>query len=194
MPASGPSDDFVDYYEVLQISPNAEYETIQRVFRLLAQRYHPDNRESGNEQTFQLLLKAYQELGDPTRRAAYDAHHREQVRLTWQIFDQDAAPQGRDAERRKRSGILGLLYRKRQTTPAQPGMNIREMEDLLGIPKEHLEFSLWYLKETGDIRPGDNGRYMISAKGVESYEDASGPDSDRPNVHLLPAAKNTQAV
>ena len=38
-----------DYYEVLQVSPNADLDTIHRVYRLLAQRFHPDNRESGNE-------------------------------------------------------------------------------------------------------------------------------------------------
>ena len=32
-----------DYYEVLQVSRNADFETIERVFRLLAKRYHPDN-------------------------------------------------------------------------------------------------------------------------------------------------------
>ena len=32
---------FVDYYELMQISPNAEIETIQRVYRMLAARYHP---------------------------------------------------------------------------------------------------------------------------------------------------------
>ncbi len=188
------SEDFTDYYEMLQISPNAEYETIQRVFRLLAQRYHPDNKESGNEQTFQQLLVAYQVLGDPARRAAYDAQHREQVRLKWQVFDQNSAPQGRESERRKRSGILEVLYRKRQCTPSQPGMNVREMEDLLGIPREHLEFTLWYLRETGDVRPGDNGKFSISAKGVDTYEEICGPDAERSSVYMLPAAKNTQAV
>ena len=41
--------DFVDYYEVLQISPRAELETIKRVFKLLAVRVHPDNPESSLE-------------------------------------------------------------------------------------------------------------------------------------------------
>jgi len=34
-----------DYYEDLQISPIADLETIERVFRLLAKRYHPDNKD-----------------------------------------------------------------------------------------------------------------------------------------------------
>jgi len=34
---------FVDYYELMQISQNAELPTIQRVYRMQAARYHPDN-------------------------------------------------------------------------------------------------------------------------------------------------------
>jgi hypothetical protein len=37
----------LDYYEVLQISPNAEQETLHRVYRLLAQRLHPDKTIGG---------------------------------------------------------------------------------------------------------------------------------------------------
>ena len=38
----------LDYYDVLQVSPSAEPDTIHRVYRLLAQRFHPDNKETGN--------------------------------------------------------------------------------------------------------------------------------------------------
>lgn len=189
------AEEFVDYYELLQVSPNAEAETIQRVFRLLAQRYHPDNRDTGNGQLFQQLLKAYQVLSDPVQRAAYDARHRAQVKLSWEIFDKNAPPQGPEAEKRKREGILGVLYRKRQFNVHQPGMNVREIEDLIGVPKEHLEFSLWYLKETGDIRAGDNGRYNITAKGVDTYESlaAANPQAGRMKLHMLPAGSKSTA-
>ena len=40
--------DVPEYYELLQISPNAEAETVHRVYRLLAARYHPDNPHTGN--------------------------------------------------------------------------------------------------------------------------------------------------
>ncbi|MCK5350483.1 MAG: DnaJ domain-containing protein, partial [Desulfobacula sp.] len=43
---------FDDYYEDLQISPNADLETIERIYRLLAKRYHPDNKRTGNIDKF----------------------------------------------------------------------------------------------------------------------------------------------
>ena len=48
---------FADYYEDLQISPNADLDTIERVYRLLAKRYHPDNQTSGSIEKFERLLK-----------------------------------------------------------------------------------------------------------------------------------------
>jgi DnaJ-class molecular chaperone len=56
------SSDDADYYEVLQVSDSAEPETINRVYRIFAQRYHPDNRETGNETRFREITEAYQVL------------------------------------------------------------------------------------------------------------------------------------
>ena len=61
-----------DYYEFLQISPSAEADTVHRVYRYLAARFHPDNRETGNAERFFMLTQAYEVLSDPERRAAYD--------------------------------------------------------------------------------------------------------------------------
>lgn len=164
---------FADHYEIMQISPNADLDTIHRVYRILAQRLHPDNQETGSSENFRALTEAYQILGDPEKRAAFDIEHRAARRLTWKIFDQTAAAQGVEAERRKRSGILALLYRKRIAQPDQPAMNLKEFEDLLGVPKEHLEFTLWYLKEGQHVIRTDNGRYSITLKGVDLAETLS---------------------
>ncbi len=128
----------MDLYEVLQISPNADFEMIQRVYRLLAQRYHPDNRESGNEETFTHVLQAYRVLGDPAERASYDAGYRAQQRRRWKVFDQPEAAAGVDSERCKRQAVISLLYTKKMREPRKAGLSLRELEDLLDIPKEHL--------------------------------------------------------
>lgn len=62
-----------DYYELLQLSPNAEPETIARVYRLLARRFHPHKRETGDLEMFLKLHRAYMVLGDPELRAEYDS-------------------------------------------------------------------------------------------------------------------------
>lgn len=163
--------DFDDFYEVLQISPNAQPETIQRVYKLLAQYYHPDNRDTGNVEMFNLVLEAYRTLSDPERRASYDAEHRSFSGMKWKIFKDASTLHGLDGERRKRIGILSLLCAKRIESSSAPQMTIFELEDLLGCPREHLELSLWYLKETGRIARNDTGRYLLTAKGLEMLEE-----------------------
>ena len=177
---------FVDFYEILQISPNADPETIHRVYRILAQRYHPDHLETGSTEVFHQLSEAYGVLSDPERRAAYDVLHRETRRLTWKIFDQTNSTQGAEAERRKRQGILSLLYRKRMAQPDQPSMGLRDFEDLLGVPKEHLEFSLWYLKEGQFVSRSDNGRHSITLKGVDLAESMTREYGEA--IAMIPAA------
>jgi preprotein translocase subunit Sec63 len=48
-----------DYYEILQISRKADFDTIRRVFRIMAARFHPDNAETGDLETFLRMKRAY---------------------------------------------------------------------------------------------------------------------------------------
>ncbi len=66
---------FIDYYEIPQISPRADQETIERVYQLLAKRYHPDTRETGNANKFDTLRKAFRALSDPQSLACYDTNY-----------------------------------------------------------------------------------------------------------------------
>src|ERR1017187_3609918 len=68
--------DAVDFYEVLQVSQNAEPETIHRVYRIMAARFHPDNPQTGDSERFLLLNDAYEVLSEPEKRALYDAARR----------------------------------------------------------------------------------------------------------------------
>jgi curved DNA-binding protein len=167
------SEAFVDHYETLQISPNADPDTIHRVYRILAQRFHPDNLETGDSEQFRNVSDAYRILSEPELRAAFDVRHRQTRRITWRIFDQTNSGQGIESERRIRQGLLSLLYRRRVGQPDQPHMSLKEFEDLLGVPREHLEFALWYLKEGQYVQRTDNGRHSITLKGVDLAETLS---------------------
>ena len=60
-----------DFYEVLQVHPRAEAEVIRAAYRTLARKYHPDH--GGDAARMIALNDAWDVLGDPVRRAAYDA-------------------------------------------------------------------------------------------------------------------------
>jgi len=186
-PPAAESIDAADYYELLQLSPNADTDTVNRVFRLLAARYHPDNTETGNDEMFRRIAEAHRVLNDPERRAGYDATYRINRHLRWKIFDSAAVTCGKEAEKRKRSAILAAAYAKRLQQPDQPGVALRELEDLLDCPREHLEFAIWYLKENGLINRADNGRVQITVRGVDFAEELPGVVPADAN-HLLNAA------
>ena len=59
---------FIDLYEVLQLSPNATAETVERVYRMLAKRFHPDNQDTGDAVRFAQIQQAYDTLTTPSSR------------------------------------------------------------------------------------------------------------------------------
>ena len=61
---------WADHYETLQLSSSADPETVERVYRLLAKRFHPDNDVSGDPARFSQVQAAYEVLSDPRARAA----------------------------------------------------------------------------------------------------------------------------
>ncbi|MCP5118139.1 MAG: DnaJ domain-containing protein [bacterium] len=163
------TEDF-DYYELFELGPNARIDTIHGVYRLLARRYHPDNPDTGDECTFRHLVEAYKVLSDPESRAAYDVQWHAKQKLQWKIFDRSDAATKMAGEKRKRKGILSLLYTKRVNVPDQPTLTMAEMVDLLGCAREHLGVSLWYLSKRGWVERSDNGRYSITVDGFDEAE------------------------
>lgn len=167
--AAGGTED-IDYYEVLQVSRSADTDTIRRIFHVLAQRYHPDNAETGNEEKFRHVVEAHAVLSDPVKRAAFDVQMAAQDKTRYRIFDSLQSTEGVQAEIRKRQGILRLLYAKRLTDQLDPAMRGRDFSEMLGCPNEHLEFALWFLKEQRYITRTDSNRYEITWQGVEAFE------------------------
>ncbi len=166
-----PDDAPVDYYEVLQVSATAEPDTIHRVFRLLAQRFHPDNKETGNESRFREMHAAYSVLSDPEKRARYDVSHQQQRNARWRLVSTGAQTENEfEGELIVRLTMLEALYTRRRVEPGSPTLFSTELETLLGRPREHLEFTIWYLVQRKLVSRDDQSRLQITVDGVDYLE------------------------
>jgi len=72
-----------DYYRILEVDPEASKEVIEKAFRALSLKYHPDTaaieRKEDAESRWLEVRKAYEVLSDDARRKTYDASRKRQM-------------------------------------------------------------------------------------------------------------------
>ncbi len=128
-------------YEILDVPPDATDEQIRAAYRILAQLHHPDRLQQVSpavrayaEERLKKINAAYHELGDPERRARYDA--------TWQKararqaagFDVDVDPSAYDeapdwgGARRRRAPRRPKTAREREAEAAYDAWAHQEAE------------------------------------------------------------------
>ena len=161
---------YVDFYEDLQVGANADQETIERVYRLLAKRYHPDNLVTGNIEKFNVITSAYKVLSDPEKRAAYDVKYDDIKNEKLKTLIQQTSSEGFEDDQQIRRLILSTLYIDKRQNPSSAGVGSWRLEQLLRWPEKILDFHIWYLKEKGWIKRTDTGEYEITVIGVEVVE------------------------
>jgi curved DNA-binding protein CbpA len=179
---------FLSYYEILELGPSAGVKAIERNFRHLARRFHPDNQVTGDRARFDLIVEAHNTLKDPTQRANYHDEHQDILPPLPRSFDEDwdglnnekngsgrifiedekfIDSIGVDKDISIQNNLLTMLYFQRRRNVGRPGIGNAELERLSGCPPEHLEFHIWYLKAKGWISTGDDGLLAITVAGVD---------------------------
>ena len=72
-----------NYYDILQINQNASPEIIEKAYKTLAKKYHPDLQEENNKKEAEEILKeineAYEILSNPEKKALYDQNLRNET-------------------------------------------------------------------------------------------------------------------
>src|SRR5262245_4906002 len=105
---------FSDYYDVLQLSPNADTETVDRVYRMLAKRSHTDNYQTGDTAKCKTTVTAHRVLSDPEQRAAYDVRYEEYRGTALKIVEDASNDDNFSGDQRIFEAILSLLYVSRR--------------------------------------------------------------------------------
>lgn len=160
----------MDYYEFLQISPNAEAETIHRVYRFLASRFHPDNPDTSDPEKFAMLRLAYDVLSDPGRRAEYDNKFFSEPPDAPPISASVDFMDDIEGELNRRLAVLAVLYYRRRHNPYAPEVGLAEIEARMGFPRDYLDFTTWYLIRKGFVTRADNSDFTLTAEGVDFVE------------------------
>ena len=162
---------FVDYYNILQVSPDCDAKALESAYRHLAKRFHPDR--SGPEDTtkFNEVIEAYRALRNPKNRAEYNLLHaknNKQKRFEYHSSDEseiDGKLAINDADDHDK--ILLLLYKKRRERAQNAGIAGFYIQEMLNCSDEHFEFHQWYLKEKGFIEVTEQGTLAITIQGVD---------------------------
>ena len=64
---------YKDYYNILGVERSAAQDSIQKAYRKLARKFHPDvNKDKDAEEKFKEINEAYEVLRDPEKRKRYD--------------------------------------------------------------------------------------------------------------------------
>ncbi|MCU1478747.1 MAG: Curved DNA-binding protein [Subtercola sp.] len=125
-----------DYYQLLDVSRSADAKEIQRAYRKLARKYHPDvNKQPGAEDRFKQISEAYHVLADPESRALYDRfgpefrHHADAER---EYASQTRGSRGGGGGRtRSGPGPSGFSWSSAQGTAGPGGASV-DWDDLFG--------------------------------------------------------------
>ncbi|HUA83044.1 MAG TPA: DnaJ domain-containing protein [Bryobacteraceae bacterium] len=181
-----PAGKFQDHYCILGVDPKASSETIQTAYGKLAQKYRPDNPETGDYEKFESVNLAYEVLSDANLRRSFDQlkglDQETGVKFSGAAFFTDLS-HSIDL----RMAILCVLCDRRRNRPFAPSFSVRQLETMLDTNADELNFALWYLKQRGLVIMDDKSSLQITVEGLDAIE-AARPDPETVLPLLKPEA------
>lgn len=177
-----PAGKFQDHYSILGVDPKATSEVIQNAHARLAEKYRPENAETGDFDKFESINLAFEVLFDVTLRREFDKlkglDQDTAMKFTGASFFEEL---GRGVN--LRTAVLCLLYDRRRLKPYTPSISMRELESMLETTSDELNFALWYLKQHGLVTMDDKGSLQITVEGMDMLESSRpAPESVMPLI------------
>ncbi len=119
----------LNHYQTLDVRSNATQTEIKQAYRRLAKLFHPDsNRTATDHSQIAQINAAYEILGDPVSRRAYDQQLQQVAHLEAIGFSQTAGT------RQQRTAAAQERYRRRRQTESGEDQNLRLWIDRVHTP------------------------------------------------------------
>ena len=179
---------FQDHYSVLGVEPKSDAEVIHRAYSTLVARFRPDNNQTGDKAKFAAVTLAYEVLSDPQARRVFDAIRRGPEQESAPQFSGTKFFEAIGSEAGRRMAILCVLYDRRQRKPFTPSLAVRQLEVMLAMSPEEMNFTLWYLKQRGLVKADDTSSLLITVEGMVHLENNL-PSIDTVLPFLKPAGQ-----
>ena len=109
-----------NYYDILQVNRNASSEIIEKAFKTLAKKYHPDLQAEENKKQAEEILKeineAYEVLSNPEKKQVYDNLLMEQEKNNSSSFQNSESANDNDTFTQTAAQVSpeDLLYQQQQ--------------------------------------------------------------------------------
>jgi len=160
-----------DYHALLRAGVAGDAESVDRLYRALAFRYHPDHRDNGDAEVFLRIREIYRILA-PSQR------YQEELEVTKPLKTTGLKSELRGLKD-KRLEVLSLLCQRRVSDYRNAYVSSSDLESLTGMSTQEAGFVLWYLREKGAVTLSDNTPgYTITAVGVDVLENTHRSDGD----------------
>lgn len=173
-PAAGK---FQDHYLILDIDPKSKSDVIQKAYTSLAAKYNPRGGSFPDQQKFEAISLAYEVLSDPAARAAFDSLRPSDDKADAPQFSGMSFFTSGEGETARRRAVLCVMYDRSRQKPIRPGLSMRNLEMMLNLTTEQLQFAVWYLKARGLAMSDDKSQLMITVEGMD-YIDKNFPKAE----------------
>ena len=179
---------FQDHYAVLGIDPKSNNDAIQKAYMDLAAKCNPRGGAKPDKEKFEAVSLAFEVLLDPAARASFDSLRPGAA--------QDDAPQfsglgffsAGAGEVLRRRVVLTVMYDRVRHKTNRPGLSMRQLELMLTLPMEQLQFVVWYLKARGYASQDDKSNIQITVEGMD-YLDSNFPSAEEIMPFIRATAK-----
>jgi hypothetical protein len=85
--------------------------------------------------------------------------------------------------------VLEVLYTRRRLEPQNAGLTPLDLETLIGVGREHLEFTVWYLVQKKLVTRNDSSALVVTVEGVEFLEENYQQNQQRRLAAAPPSAR-----